>query len=1246
MALIDINVGNTLSVGIPSEVEIKRLICALMAGDVNNLLNGPLLCLNGALDGLLGMIGSGGLADALNGLQGNINGLLNQSGLGSILNNLSGGASQLSSLYGLGGMCPSPLTLPGVGNMIGNLVAGYMGQARGVMNDLGMMGQALNHICIGGGAGGGYNWDNMSSGILKNLYNDINANGGSLPAGLQNQYISQLSYAGAGLQQVTNTMTGGVGDDAAMVAAAASKAMQLNSLYSQLGDYPVTDGNIVYDNVFKMFLDPNVYDALIAAQNKSASLITQKQDVLDNCGRVVSTKTVIVQGDISAQPFDTTVGARTTTVPTPALGDFNITELDGLFHVNVLTGSNPTLNLIKGRSYNILLDLNETGFNIYNLDDTYYNEGLFFEDGSAGLRAQNKMFGFLTWNIPQDAPDKLIYKNSSGLETGNIVLKSIAAINSGGGGSGVGPTGPIGPVGPPGPPGAGTPGPAGPAGPAGPTGPAGSGGGVVGGVISGTAHTTNALFKPIDMAEVISIPINDTWFFDLYAFGHCTDGTSTGFNLEVIIYNKDGTLELVGLPSMLVFGEYGQVDAKIENNAPVFKVQGAAGKTINWETRLRYISALASSGGGGTGGGGVGPTGPAGPRGFNGAPGADGAIGPTGVQGIPGPTGPAGSGGAGGSGNIVIKNRLYESSGSWLCPAGVSNVRVIVIGPGGGGAYNGQYGGFGGCVISDAAVVPGTTYGLVVGRGGATSGGGNGSPGTIASSFAGYGTTTLNATPGGAGVAGGGSSSGIAGHGAGGNIFNGSSAGISAYFPMYPVFLRGVDVLNYTGQWPGTPGGDGMVGTEGADGAVFLEWFEGSGGGSGGGGSGPAGPAGAQGPAGPAGPTGPAGGGSGGAGTTGPTGPTGPRGDVGPIGGEGNVGPAGPTGTAGLQGSPGPTGPTGFGPTGPTGTGPTGPTGYGPTGPTGITGPTGPSTGILISYPTAVIQNTAFTWSISGAQPNETWSAVATGAFSNTYGPFPVDSSGNVTYTNGNFGPSVTGALVLTFSFSQTPGTIVKTINILPATALALTVGTTTVLNGTHKYFLYNNAGILGNTPFLVSETNGGTHWTGASVAGASGLDWGVEATSSAVTPTANGALICRVNATANRLSAFYFGAANVGNIQTNGSSTTYGTSSDYRLKENIVELTDALSVVDAIRPVQYTWKDNPDVGLETGVIAHELQGIIPHAVIGEKDAVNEDGSIKPQQVDYSLLTPYLVAAIKELKAEIAELKSKLDSMS
>lgn len=425
--MVDINVGNTLSIGIPSEVDIKRLICALMAGDVNNLLVGPAICLNGAVDDLLNRLGAGSLSSALGALQGNLNNLINQSGLGSLMNNLSSGASQLSSLYGLGSACPSPIMLPGIGNMLGNLVAGYMGQAQNTLNSLGMMGQALNNICLGVG-GAGYNWGNMSGGILASLNQDLNIYGGSLPDSLVNQYIDQLTGANSGLSDISNTMSGGVGTDAAAVAAAASKAMQLNSLYNQLGDYPVTDGNIVYDNVFKVILDPNVYDALIAAQNGGASLITETQNVVDNCGRVIGTQTVVVQGDLSAKPFDTTVGARTTTVPTPALGDFKVSELDGMFHVNLLQGSNPTLHLIKGRSYSISLDLTDTGFNIYNIDGTYYNSGLYFEDGSLGQYAQSKMLGFLTWNIPMDAPDNLIYKNDSGSVSGKIVLKNIAAI--------------------------------------------------------------------------------------------------------------------------------------------------------------------------------------------------------------------------------------------------------------------------------------------------------------------------------------------------------------------------------------------------------------------------------------------------------------------------------------------------------------------------------------------------------------------------------------------------------------------------------------------------------------------------------------------------------------------------------------------------------------------------------------------------------------------------------------------------
>ncbi len=116
------------------------------------------------------------------------------------------------------------------------------------------------------------------------------------------------------------------------------------------------------------------------------------------------------------------------------------------------------------------------------------------------------------------------------------------------------------------------------------------------------------------------------------------------------------------------------------------------------------------------------------------------------------------------------------------------------------------------------------------------------------------------------------------------------------------------------------------------------------------------------------------------------------------------------------------------------------------------------------------------------------------------------------------------------------------------------------------------------------------------------------------------------------------------GSITTNGSNTTYATSSDYRLKENILPMTGALNTVSALRPVTYTWKATNKSA--QGFIAHELAEVLPDAVVGEKDAVNEDGSIKPQGIDTSYLVATLTAAIQELNekveaqaAEIAALK-------
>ena len=109
-------------------------------------------------------------------------------------------------------------------------------------------------------------------------------------------------------------------------------------------------------------------------------------------------------------------------------------------------------------------------------------------------------------------------------------------------------------------------------------------------------------------------------------------------------------------------------------------------------------------------------------------------------------------------------------------------------------------------------------------------------------------------------------------------------------------------------------------------------------------------------------------------------------------------------------------------------------------------------------------------------------------------------------------------------------------------------------------------------------------------------------------------------------------GGSQCGYIWTNGSnSTQYVTSSDYRLKENIVPMTGALAKVSALKPVTYTWKE--DGTSSQGCIAHELQEIVPEAVAGDKDALNEDGSIKPQGIDTSFLVATLTAAIQELKA-------------
>ena len=110
------------------------------------------------------------------------------------------------------------------------------------------------------------------------------------------------------------------------------------------------------------------------------------------------------------------------------------------------------------------------------------------------------------------------------------------------------------------------------------------------------------------------------------------------------------------------------------------------------------------------------------------------------------------------------------------------------------------------------------------------------------------------------------------------------------------------------------------------------------------------------------------------------------------------------------------------------------------------------------------------------------------------------------------------------------------------------------------------------------------------------------------------------------------------GNIAVGANTTSYNTSSDYRLKENIAPMTGALARVSALKPVTYTWKSTGEA--DEGFIAHELAEVCPQAVTGEKDAVDKNGKPVYQGIDTSFLVATLTAAIQELKAEFDAYKA------
>jgi len=121
----------------------------------------------------------------------------------------------------------------------------------------------------------------------------------------------------------------------------------------------------------------------------------------------------------------------------------------------------------------------------------------------------------------------------------------------------------------------------------------------------------------------------------------------------------------------------------------------------------------------------------------------------------------------------------------------------------------------------------------------------------------------------------------------------------------------------------------------------------------------------------------------------------------------------------------------------------------------------------------------------------------------------------------------------------------------------------------------------------------------------------------------------------------FCYNGGSIGGISQNGTTgVTFETSSDYRLKENVDYTFDATSRLKQLKPARFNFIAEPDKTVD-GFLAHEVESIVPEAIRGTKDEVDDDGNAVMQGIDHSKLVPLLVKTIQELEARITALEAE-----
>ena len=272
-------------------------------------------------------------------------------------------------------------------------------------------------------------------------------------------------------------------------------------------------------------------------------------------------------------------------------------------------------------------------------------------------------------------------------------------------------------------------------------------------------------------------------------------------------------------------------------------------------------------------------------------------------------------------------------------------------------------------------------------------------------------------------------------------------------------------------------------------------------------------------------------------------------------------------------------------------------------------------------------------------------------------GKVTIESSVNPTFNKGNFGPGS-----LTLQNNSNDGTIDYSQGIVFTdnannnadggwVHAAIVCTGSTGYNGNIIFGVDGNGNENNNLSGITEKlriTNSGTVTNSQSMnAPTSGSGWGF--TTDQLYLSTNGT-------SANYALRFYNDNGLVGSALVNGSSTTFNTSSDYRLKENEVIISDGIVRLKKLKPYKFNFKKDPNLKVD-GFFAHEVSSVVPESVTGTKDQIadaddfnnglaNAVGDPVYQQIDQSKLIPLLTAALQEavtkieaLEAEVAALK-------